>query len=182
MCCGSVTSIAPQPGGDSSMWPLAIWLEPVAPKWLAHRCVRTADRRVAGQLHSTCRVHFGCFGTSPSSTQASARPAGASFGSWGEYLSIKYTERLAGAKIAPSLGSVGDSYDNAVAETSNGLFKAVVIHRCRPRCNFEAVEHATLERGDWFDNRRLPEPVGNIPPAEAEANACAALERSDMAA
>lgn len=99
-----------------------------------------------------------------------------------QYLSIKYTERLAEAKIAPSVGSVGDSYDNALAETINGLFKAEVIHRRGPWRNFEAVEYATLEWVDWFNNRRLLEPIGNIPPAEAEANFYDALERSNMAA
>ena len=99
-----------------------------------------------------------------------------------QYLSIKYTERLAEAKIAPSVGSVGDSYDNALAETINGLFKAEVIHRRGPWRSFDAVEYATLEWVDWFNNRRLLEPIGNIPPAEAEANFYAALERSDMAA
>ena len=99
-----------------------------------------------------------------------------------QYLSIKYTERLVEAKIAPSVGSVGDSYDNALAEAINGLFKAEVIHRRGPWRNFEAVEYATLEWVDWFNNRRLLEPIGNIPPAEAEANFYAALERSEMAA
>ena len=99
-----------------------------------------------------------------------------------QYLSIKYTERLAEAKIAPSVGSVGNSYDNALAETINGLFKAEVIHIRGPWRNFEAVEYATLEWVDWFNNRRLLEPIGNIPPAEAEENFYAALERSDMAA
>jgi putative transposase len=99
-----------------------------------------------------------------------------------QYLSTKYTERLAEAKIAPSVGSVGDSYDNALAETINGLFKAEVIHRHGPWRSFEAVEYATLEWVDWFNNRRLLEPIGNIPPAEAEANFYAAMERSDMAA
>ena len=80
------------------------------------------------------------------------------------------------------LGSVGDSYDNALAETINGLFKAEVIHRCGPWRSFETVEYATLEWVDWFNNRRLLEPIGNIPPDEAEANFYAALERSDMAA
>jgi putative transposase len=85
-----------------------------------------------------------------------------------QYLSIKYTERLAEAGIEPSVGSVGDSYDNALAETINGLFKAEVIHRRSPWRNFEAVEYATLEWVDWFNNRRLLEPIGNIPPAEAD--------------
>ncbi len=99
-----------------------------------------------------------------------------------QYLSIRYTERLAEAGIEPSVGSVGDSYDNALAETINGLFKAEVIHRRGPWRSFDAVEYATLEWVDWFNNRRLLEPIGNIPPEEAEANFYAALERSDMAA
>ena len=99
-----------------------------------------------------------------------------------QYLSIKYTERLAEAGIEPSVGSVGDSYDNALAETINGLFKAEVIHRRGPWRSFEAVEYATLEWVDWFNNRRLLEPIGNIPPAEAEAKFYAALETEPMAA
>jgi len=99
-----------------------------------------------------------------------------------QYLSIKYTERLAEAGIEPSVGSVGDSYDNALAETINGLFKAEVIHRRGPWRSFEAVEYATLEWVDWFNNRRLLEPIGNIPPAEAEANFYAGLETEVMAA
>jgi transposase InsO family protein len=87
-----------------------------------------------------------------------------------QYLSIRYTERLAEAGIQPSVGSVGDSYDNALAEAINWLFKAEVIHRRGPCRSFEAVEYATLEWVDWFNNRRLLEPIGNVPPAEAEAN------------
>ncbi|WP_085990722.1 IS3 family transposase [Cereibacter sphaeroides] len=99
-----------------------------------------------------------------------------------QYLSIRYTERLAEAGIEPSVGSVGDSYDNALAETINGLFKAEVIHRRGPWRSFEAVEYATLEWVDWFNNRRLLEPIGNIPPAEAEAKFYAALDAEPMAA
>ena len=99
-----------------------------------------------------------------------------------QYVSIKYTERLAEAGIEPSVGSVGDSYDNALAETINGLFKAEVIHRRGPWRSFEAVELATLEWVDWFNNRRLLEPIGNIPPAEAEAAYYAKLEVMPMAA
>jgi putative transposase len=84
-----------------------------------------------------------------------------------QYVSIRYTERLAEAGIEPSVGSVGDSYDNALAETINGLYKAEVIHR-RSWKNLEAVELATLEWVDWFNHRRLLGPIGNIPPAEAE--------------
>ena len=91
-------------------------------------------------------------------------------------VSIKYTERLAEAGVEPSVGSVGDSYDNALAETINGLYKAEVIHRRGPWRSFEAVEFATLEWVDWFNNRRLLEPIGNIPPAEAEARYYAQIE------
>ena len=86
-----------------------------------------------------------------------------------QYVSIRYTERLAEAGIEPSVGSKGDSYDNALAETINGLYKAEVIHR-RTWKTCEAVELATLERVDWFNHRRLLEPIGYIPPAEAEAH------------
>jgi transposase InsO family protein len=99
-----------------------------------------------------------------------------------QYVSIKYTERLAEAGIEPSVGSVGDSYDNALAETVNGLYKAEVIHRRGPWRSFEAVEFATLEWVDWFNHRRLLEPIGNIPPAEAEDRYYAMLEQPAMAA
>ena len=99
-----------------------------------------------------------------------------------QYVSIKYSERLAEAGIEPSVGSVGDSYDNALAETINGLYKAEVIHRRRPWRSLEAVEFATLEWVDWFNHRRLLEPIGNIPPAEAEARYYAMLDEPAMAA
>jgi len=99
-----------------------------------------------------------------------------------QYVSIRYTERLAEASIEPSVGSVGDSYDNALAETINGLFKAEVIHRRGPWRSFEAVEFATLEWVDWFNNRRLLEPIGNLPPAEAEARYYAQAEAPALAA
>ena len=99
-----------------------------------------------------------------------------------QYVSIRYTERLAEAGIEPSVGSKGDSYDNALAETINGLFKAEVIHRCGPWRSFEAVEFATLEWVDWFNNRRLLELIGSIPPAEAEAAYYAQLEAVPIAA
>ncbi|MFN3314693.1 MAG: IS3 family transposase, partial [Hyphomonas sp.] len=99
-----------------------------------------------------------------------------------QYVSIKYTERLAEAGIEPSVGSVGDSYDNALAETINGLYKAEVIHRRGPWRSFEAVEFATLEWVDWFNHRRLLEPIGNIPPAEAEQQYYAMLDDTAMAA
>jgi putative transposase len=99
-----------------------------------------------------------------------------------QYVSIKYTERLAEAGIEPSVGSVGDSYDNALAETINGLYKAEVIHRRGPWRSFEAVEYATLEWVDWFNNRRLLEPIGNIPPVEAEQRYYAMLDDVTLAA
>jgi putative transposase len=75
---------------------------------------------------------------------------------------------LTEAGIKPSVGSIGNRYDNAIAQTSNGLYKAEVIHRHGPWRSFEAVEFATLERVDWFNHRRLREPIGNVPPAEAK--------------
>ena len=80
------------------------------------------------------------------------------------------------------MGSVGDSYDNALAETVIGLFKTEVIRRRGPWRSFEAVEIATLEWVDWFNHRRLLEPIGNIPPAQAEANHHAELETRAVAA
>lgn len=85
-----------------------------------------------------------------------------------QYVSIRYTERLAEAGIEPSVGSVGDSYDNALAESVIGLYKTEVIRRRGPWRHLEAVEFATLEWVDWFNNRRLLEPIGNIPPVELE--------------
>src|SRR5476649_1961982 len=98
-----------------------------------------------------------------------------------QYVSIKYTERLAEAGLEPSVGSVGDSYNNALAETINGLYKAEVIHRRGPWRSIDAVEYAALEWVDWFNNRRLLEPIGNIPPAEAEAAYYACLEKQPIA-
>ena len=86
-----------------------------------------------------------------------------------QYLSIRYTERLAEAGIEPSVGSVGDSYDNALAETIIGLYKTEVIERHGPWRNVMTVEIETLGWVDWFNHRRLLEPIGNIPPAEFEA-------------
>lgn len=85
-----------------------------------------------------------------------------------QYLAIRYSERLIDAGILPSTGSVGDAYDNALAETINGLFKTEVIRKRGPWKGLEAVEYATLEWVSWFNTRRLLEPIGNIPPAEFE--------------
>jgi putative transposase len=99
-----------------------------------------------------------------------------------QYLSIRYTERLAEAGAQPSVGSVGDSYDNALAETIIGLYKTEVIHRRGPWRHLEAVEYATLEWVDWFNQRRLLEPIGNIPPAELEATYYHSTGQMPMAA
>ncbi len=86
-----------------------------------------------------------------------------------QYLSIRYTERLAEAGIEPSVGSRGDAYDNAMAESVIGLYKTEVILREGPWKNLEEVEFKTLEWVDWFNNRRLLEPIGYVPPVEYEA-------------
>ncbi len=96
-----------------------------------------------------------------------------------QYLSIRYTERLAEAGIQPSVGSRGDSYDNALAETINGLYKAELIHRRGPWKTRESVELATLQLVHWFNHTRLLTPIGGIPPAEAEANYWRQLAVSD---
>jgi putative transposase len=100
----------------------------------------------------------------------------------GQYVAIRYTERLLEAGIEPSVGSVGDSYDNALAETVIGLFKTEVIRRRGPWRSLEAVEFATLDWVDWFNSRRLLEPIGNVPPAEAETRYHADQEDISLAA
>ena len=99
-----------------------------------------------------------------------------------QYVSITYTRRLADAGIEPSVGSVGDSYDNALAETVIGLFKTEVIRRLGPWRSLQAVEWATLEWVDWYNHRRLLEPLGHVPPAEAEARYYDNLEDTALAA
>jgi putative transposase len=107
-----------------------------------------------------------------------------------QYVSIRCTERLADAGIEPCVGSFGDSYDNALAETINGLYKTEVIRRRGPWKNLEATEMATHEWVDYgaveetplFNNRKLLEPIGNIPPVEAEANYYAQRTTLDMIA
>jgi putative transposase len=85
-----------------------------------------------------------------------------------QYLAIRYTERLAEAGAVTSVGSRGDSYDNALAETIIGLYKTELIRRRGPWKGIDGVEYATLEWVDWFNHRRLLEPIGHIPPAEFE--------------
>jgi transposase InsO family protein len=113
----------------------------------------------------------------PPSTTVLRRP-----GESTQYVSIRYTERLLDTGIEPSVGSVGDSYDNALAETVIGPFKTEVIRRRCPWRSLEAVEYATLEWVAWFNNHRLLEPVGNVPPAEAEARYYAAGDAPALAA
>jgi putative transposase len=97
-----------------------------------------------------------------------------------QYLSMRYTERLAEAGIAPSVGSRGDSYDNALAESIIGLFKTEVIQLKGPWRHLEAVEFATLRWVDFFNNRRLLEPIGYVPPAEFEAHYYAQLQSDSI--
>lgn len=87
-----------------------------------------------------------------------------------QYESIRYSERLSEAGIEPSVGSWGDSYDSVLAETIHGLYKAELIHRRAPWTTKESLELATLEWVSWFNHHRLLEPIGSIPPAEAEDN------------
>ena len=98
-----------------------------------------------------------------------------------QYLSIRYSERLAEAGVAPSVGRRGDSYDNALAETIIGIYKTEVIRHRGPWRTIDMVEHATLEWVDWFNNRRLLEPIGDIPPAEKEIAYYNELQESTVA-
>ena len=97
-------------------------------------------------------------------------------------MSLRYTERLAEAGIEPSVGSVGDAYDNALAENINGLYKTEVIRKRGPWRSLKTVKFATLEWVDWFNHRRLLEPIRNMLPAEAEARYYAQLAAMPMAA
>ena len=99
-----------------------------------------------------------------------------------QYLSIRYSERRTKAGAQPSLGSVGDSCDNALAETIIGLYKAGLIHHRGPWRHLDGVGYATLEWVDWFNNRRLLEPIGNVPPAEFEARYHQSANQLPMAA
>jgi len=99
-----------------------------------------------------------------------------------QYLSIRYSDKLIEVGIDASVGSVGDSYDNALAETINGLYKTEVIRHRGPWKNRDEVEYATLDWVDWFNNRRILEPIGNIPPAEYELMYYQQLEGSSKAA
>ncbi|WP_404855164.1 IS3 family transposase [Escherichia coli] len=98
-----------------------------------------------------------------------------------QYVSLAYMERLKEAKLLASTGSTGDSYDNAMAESINGLYKAEVIHR-KSWKNRAEVELATLTWVDWYNNRRLLERLGHTPPAEAEKAYYASIGNDDLAA
>jgi putative transposase len=150
---------------------------------LRHRCLCPQDRGLAGLAHGARQLVLDALEQALHDRRPVHRGGLVHHSDRGsQYVSIKYTERLAEAGIEPSVGSVGDSYDNALAETINGLYKAEVIHRRGPWRSFEAVEFATLEWVDWFNNRRLLEPIGNIPPAEAEKRYYAMLETPATAA
>ena len=99
-----------------------------------------------------------------------------------QYLSIRYSERMTDAGVEPSVGTTGDSYDNALAETIIGLYKTEVIYHRGPWRTIDTVEYATLEWVDWFNNRRLLESIGNIPPAEFEMAFYREHEESSMVA
>jgi putative transposase len=99
-----------------------------------------------------------------------------------QYTSIRYTERLAAAGVERSMGSVGDSYDNALAESINGLYKTELIWKRGPWRSIEAVEYATLSWVDWFNNRRLLQPLCYMPPAEFEAQYYRGQQSQAMAA
>ena len=143
----------------------------LAVRGLCRRCVRPAHRGLACEQFHAHRLRPRCPGASPvrKATRARRRPD-PPLGPRVAYVSIRYTQRLAEAGIEPSVGSKGDSYDNALAETINGLYKAELIHRRAPWKTKESVELATLQWVSWFNNHRLMEPLGYIPPAEAEAN------------
>ncbi len=144
-----------------------------------------AQRIVGWRVPRTTHATFGL----DALKQASARTAPLQGGGLvhqsdrgSQYLAVRYTERLAEAGVEPSVGSVGDSYDNALAETINGLFKAEATHRCGTWRCFAAVEFDTLEWDAWFNTHRLLEPIGNVPPAEAEAHYFARAEVQALAA
>ena len=107
-------------------------------------------------------------------TRARQQPV-PSLGRRSQCVSVRSSKRLAEAGIEPSVGSTGDSYDNALAETINRLDKAELIHGRAPCKAKAALERATLECGSGFNHHRLPEPIGYVPPAEAEANHCGQL-------
>jgi len=149
---------------------LCIDLAGLAVRGVRDRRLCTADRRLASQYQHEDRLRTGCPRASlvcPSAALLGWSDPSSDRGS--QYVSIRYTERLAEAGIEPSVGSKGDSYDNALAETINGLYKAELIYRQSWKSR-EAVEMATLKWVHWYNHQRLLSSIGYIPPAEAEAN------------
>ena len=136
---------------------------------LRHPRVRDAHRRLAGYPDPSHGPDARCVGAgSLRPTAGLGAGTGAPQSSRGTGLSIRYTERLAEAGIEPSVGSRGDSYDNILAESVIGLYKTEVINRRGPWRHSEAVELATPEWVDWFNNRRLLAPIGYVPPVECK--------------
>ena len=145
---------------------------------------RAYARRIVGcRVSRTAHASFvlDALEQAPPTAARSSRRVRASFGSRVVICHHPLSERLAEAGIEPSAGSVGDSYDSALAETINGLYRAELIHRRGPWRSFEAGEPATLSWADRFNNHRLLEPIGNIPPAEAEERYYAMLKAPAMA-
>jgi transposase InsO family protein len=150
---------------------LRLDLAGLAVRGLCHRRLCPAHRGLASEQFHAHGLRSGRAGTGPVRAPAAVVRQLVHHSDRGsQYVSIRYTERLAEAGIEPSVGSRGDSYDNALAETINGLYKAELIHRRAPWKSKESVELATLQWVSWFNHHRLLEPIGYIPPAEAEAN------------
>jgi putative transposase len=134
---------------------------------LGHRRVQPLHRRLAGVVVAAYRPGVGRARDHLAPAGPAGRP-GAPPGQGSQYLAIRYTERLAEAGAVCSVGSRGDSYDNALAETIIGLYKTELIRRRGPWKGLDQVEYATLEWVDWVNHRRLLEPIGHVPPAEFE--------------
>jgi transposase InsO family protein len=132
------------------------------------RRVLSADRGLAGSGEHAHRAGPGRPGDGHLAARQRAGRPGLSLGRR-QYTSIRYTQRLAEVGAAPSIGSVGDSYDNSLAESTIGLFKTELIRRHGPWCTLDEVELATLGWVDWFNHRRLHGEIGDLPPAEFEA-------------
>ena len=146
----------------------------VAPQayYAARRCPRSArrirDEALQVKLRQVHAEHFGVYGARKLWRQLTREGILVDRGV--QYLSIRYTERLAEVGAVSSVGSRGDSYDNALAESVNGLYKAELVHRRGPWRGLEDLELATLEWVDWFNHRRLSSAIGYVPPAEYEAS------------
>ena len=143
-----------------------VWL---CVRGLGHRRLQPLPGRLAGLAVAEDRLGPGRPGDGHLAPPGPAGGAGASLGQGSQYLSIRYTERLAEAGAVTSVGSRGDSYDNALAETIIGLYKTELVRRRGPWKGLDQIEYATLEWVDWFNHRRLLEPIGYVPPAEFEA-------------